>query len=88
MKRSVYVSLRCPLSDLSTALLRLQDQLDLAAGVELAVEPGDEISQGDVWAVIHHNRDIPPHLLHQLEGSIHVTDDPQCLHLPRVSRIL
>ena len=74
--------------DLCIASRRSKDKLDLAAGVELAVEPGDEISQGDVWAVIHHNRDIPPHLLHQLEDSIQVTEDPQCLHLPRVSRIL
>ena len=30
--------------------------------VELAVEPGDQISQGDVWALIHHNREIYPGL--------------------------
>ena len=65
-----------------------QDQLDLAAGVELAVEPGDLISQGQVWAVVHHNRQIPPHLLTQLEGAIQITADPQCRPLPRVSRIL
>ena len=33
-----------------------QDQLDLAAGVELQVEPGDSVQQGAVWAVVHHNR--------------------------------
>ena len=75
-------------ADLCGAGLRPKDQLDLAAGVELAVEPGDQISQGDVWALIHHNRDIPTNLLHQLEQSIQITADPQCLHLPRVSRIL
>ena len=34
-----------------------QDQLDLAAGVELTVEPGDLVSQGQVWALVHHNRE-------------------------------
>lgn len=65
-----------------------KDQLDLAAGVELTVEPGDLVSQGQVWALVHHNRDLPPHLLAQLEGSIQITADPECVHLPRVSRIL
>ena len=40
-----------------------QDQLDLSAGVELRVEPGDVVREGQVWAVVHHNREIPPHLL-------------------------
>ena len=39
------------------------DKLDLAAGVELMVEPGDLVREGEVWAVVHHNREVPGHLL-------------------------
>ena len=47
-----------------------EDQLDLSGGVELRVEPGDCVKEGEVWAVIHHNRDIPPHLLQGNVASI------------------
>ena len=39
------------------------DVLDLGAGVELRVEPGDVVEVGQEWAIIHHNRDIPKQLL-------------------------
>ena len=39
------------------------DTLDLAAGVELTVEPGDHVTCGQVWALVHHNKQIPPKLL-------------------------
>ena len=39
------------------------DVLDLGAGVELRVEPGDVLEVGQEWAVIHHNRNIPKQLL-------------------------
>lgn len=43
------------------------DVLDLGAGVELRVEPGDVVEVGQEWAVIHHNRDIPRQLLSGLK---------------------
>jgi len=62
------------------------DKLDLSAGVELQVEPGDHVDQGDVWAVVHHNKDIPPHLLQSCEAAITITQEHNVL--PRVTRIL
>jgi len=62
------------------------DKLDLSAGVELQVEPGDHVDQGDVWAVVHHNKDIPPHLLQSCEAAISITQEHEIL--PRVTRIL
>jgi len=63
------------------------DKLDLSAGVELQVEPGDYLKQGDVWGVVHHNRVIPPHLLKSAEAAISITQD-QTLVLPRVTQIM
>ena len=39
------------------------DNLDLTAGVELMVEPGDQVISGQVWAIVHHNKEIQQHLL-------------------------
>jgi len=63
------------------------DKLDLSAGVELQVEPGDHVNQGDVWAVVHHNRDIPPHLLQSAEAAITITQDKNDV-LPRITQII
>jgi len=62
------------------------DKLDLSAGVELQVEPGDHVNQGDVWAVVHHNKDIPPHLLQSSEAALIISHDNSNV-LPRVTRI-
>jgi len=62
------------------------DKLDLSAGVELQVEPGDHVNQGDVWAVVHHNKDIPPHLLQSTEAALTISHDNKNV-LPRVTRI-
>ena len=39
------------------------DTLDLAAGLEMTVEPGDQVVSGQVWARVHHNKQIPAKLL-------------------------
>ena len=54
---------------------------------ELHVEPGDRVNQGDVWAVVHHNKDIPAHLLHSAEAAITITQDKENV-LPRITQIL
>ena len=51
------------------------DSLDLGAGVQLLVERGDQVREGEPWAFIHHNKPIPPNLLLELE---------QCLKLSEV----
>ena len=48
---------------LGAGRLHPSDTLDLGAGVELRVEPGDVVTRGEEWARVHHNRDIPPQLL-------------------------
>lgn len=63
------------------------DKLDLSAGVVLQVEPGDHVDQGDVWAVVHHNKDIPAHLLHSAEAAITIAQDKENI-LPRITQIL
>jgi len=62
------------------------DVLDLGAGVELRVEPGDVVENGQEWAVIHHNRDIPKQLLSDLKRSIEINPNTTCSILPRVSK--
>jgi len=64
-----------------------QDQLDLAAGVELQVEPGDLVQQGAVWAVVHHNREIPAGLLSAMQEAIVVVKAGQGKVLPRISEV-
>ena len=46
------------------------DTLDLGAGVELLVEVGDVVEEGQQWAVIHHNKQIPASLLAGNKGKI------------------
>jgi len=64
-----------------------QDQLDLAAGVELQVEPGDSVQQGAVWAVVHHNREIPAGLLTAMQEAIVVVKAGRGNVLPRISEV-
>jgi thymidine phosphorylase len=63
------------------------DKLDLAAGVVLCVEPGDAVAEGDVWAVIHHNKEIPHHLLQRSEAALTVRQGNSFNILPRVTTI-
>ena len=49
------------------------DTLDLGAGVQLMVEIGDMVREGEPWAVIHHNKPIPPNLLLELEQCLKLT---------------
>merc|ERR1711973_613733 len=62
------------------------DNLDLTAGVELMVEPGDQVISGQVWAIVHHNKEIQQHLLAELEKSIKIDSDVNATVLPRITK--
>ena len=59
---------------LGAGRLHPSDTLDLGAGVELRVEPGDVVRRGEEWARVHHNRDIPPQLLQGNISCNNITD--------------
>jgi len=63
------------------------DNLDLTAGVELMVEPGDQVISGQVWAIVHHNKEIQQHLLAELEKSIKIDSDVNATVLPRITKV-
>merc|ERR1712088_20413 len=63
------------------------DVLDLSAGVEMLVGPGDRVEKGQVWAQVHHNRPIPDHLLQAALKALDVAPD-KIESVPRISSVL
>jgi len=63
------------------------DKLDLSAGVELCVEPGSKIEEGEVWAYVHHNKTPPKHLLDEVEEAI-VISPVKTESMPRITQVL
>merc|ERR1712168_1650012 len=63
------------------------DVLDLSAGVEMLVGPGDRVEKGQVWANVHHSRPIPDHLLQAAIKALAVAAD-KIESVPRISAIL
>lgn len=65
------------------------DVLDLAAGVEMLVSPGDTVEEGQVWAVVHHHSDLPPHLLASASLALDLASMEEVVSVrPRITRIL
>lgn len=63
------------------------DVLDLSAGVEMLVGPGDRVEKGQVWARVHHSRPIPDHLLQAALKALDVAPD-KVESVARISSIL
>merc|ERR1712013_249583 len=63
------------------------DVLDLSAGVEMLVGPGERVEKGQVWARVHHSRPIPDHLLQAVIKSLDVAPD-KIEPAPRISDVL
>lgn len=63
------------------------DVLDLAAGVEMLVGPGDWVEEGQVWANVHHSRPAPTHLLDCASRALTLTDKEEGARA-RITRIL
>merc|ERR1719397_643660 len=63
------------------------DELDLSAGVEMLVGPGDKVEKGQVWAQVHHSRPIPDHLLQAALKALDVAPD-KVESVARISSIL
>lgn len=63
------------------------DVLDLAAGVEMLVCPGDRVEEGQVWAVIHHHCDIPSHLFASASQALDISEMEETVR-PRITQIL
>jgi len=63
------------------------DELDLSAGVELLVSPGDRVEEGQVWAVVHHSSSVPPHLLDSVSRALDLANTEEAPR-PRITRIL
>ena len=61
------------------------DTLDLGAGVQLLVEIGDCVKEGDPWAIIHHNKPIPPNLLQELEQCLKLSQDREVVN--RITKV-
>ena len=39
---------------------RVQDKIDPAVGIQLCVEPGQYLHEGEPWAIVHHNTPLDP----------------------------
>ncbi|XP_061176775.1 thymidine phosphorylase-like [Saccostrea echinata] len=65
------------------------DQIDPSVGLELCVDIGASISEGDIWIKIHHDREvIPDDIMTLLEEAIDVQSSPPEILLTRVTETI
>lgn len=62
-------------------------QLDLAAGVVISVSPGDHISSGSTWAVLHHSKEVPSHLMILAKSALQLVQDRPIVE-DRITKII
>eukprot|EP00049_Salpingoeca_infusionum_P001239 m.46532 g.46532 ORF g.46532 m.46532 type:complete len:476 (-) comp10929_c0_seq1:401-1828(-) len=66
---------------------RQTDILDLSAGVELKVAQGSKLEKGDVWAVVHHNKEFLDSEKELLQSALHITSE-ECVLESRLKKVV
>lgn len=73
---------------LGAARARASDVILPGVGLVLKVSVGNSVNEGDTWAELHHDGQVPPALLEKLNSSIVIGSELPAVQSTRILEII